>query len=416
MPTLSEKILAASSGRETVEPGDVVDARVDLAMTHESCTRVIDAFNSMGASALWKPDKVVVVLDHWSPAPSVEAASVHKRIRGFVKDKGITKFHDVGSGICHQILVEEGYVEPGQVVVGTDSHTTTSGALGAFSVGIGPTEMAAVFALGKLWLKVPQTIRIVLEGRMGKMATAKDVALGMLGRLGTDCASYKALEFSGPSLAEMGIADRMTLTNMCAEMGAKSALIPPDENTIEFLGEKHRVSSESLMSDDDAYFQEEHAFDLGSVGPLVACPDSPADIRPASEIKGVKIDQAFLGSCTNGRLEDLRAAVDVLKGKRISENVRFIVSPASRRIFADAVRERLIESLLESGATVCGPTCGPCFGGHAGILGSGETCISTSNRNFVGRMGAPDSRVYLASPCTVAASALTGVITDPRCI
>jgi 3-isopropylmalate/(R)-2-methylmalate dehydratase large subunit len=416
MPTLSEKILAASSGRETVEPGDVVDARVDLAMTHESCARVIDAFDSMGAKTLWNPDKVVVVLDHWAPAPTMEAALIHKRIREFVKDKGIKKFHDIGAGICHQIIAEEGYVEPGQVVVGTDSHTTTSGALGAFSVGIGPTEMAAVFALGKLWLKVPHTIRVVLEGRIGKTVSGKDAALGMLGRLGTDGASYKALEFSGTGLAGIGIADRMTLTNMCTEMGAKSALIPPDEKTMEFLGEGNDVLSESCMSDDDANFQQEHTFDLGSIEPLVACPDGPADVRPASEVKSVNIDQAFLGSCTNGRLEDIRAAVDILKGKRISKDVRFIVSPASRRIFADAVREGLIESLLESGAVVCGPTCGPCFGGHTGILGSGEVCISTSNRNFVGRMGAPDSKVYLASPYTVAASALTGEITDPRCI
>jgi homoaconitase/3-isopropylmalate dehydratase large subunit len=263
--------------------------------------------------------------------------------------------------------------------------------------------LAAVFALGKLWLKVPHTIKVVLEGRMGRMVTGKDLALRMLERLGVDGASYKTLEFFGPGLDDIKIADRMTLTNMCTEMGAKSALIPPDEKTMEFLGEKNTSSLESFMSDDDANFQEEHAFDLGSIEPLVACPDGPADVRPASDTKGVKIDQAFLGSCTNGRLEDIRAAVDVLRGKRISKEVRFIVSPASRRIFAEAVKEGLVESLLESGAVVCenllesgavvcAPTCGPCFGGHTGILGSGETCISTSSRNFKQEFRREDGR------------------------
>lgn len=414
MPTISERILASASRKKTVKPGDIVDAQVDVAMSHEACVQVIDAFKAIGAQKVWDSNRIVVILDHWAPAPTGKAASMHKKIRVFVKEQGIENFYDVGYGICHQVLVEEGFIKPGNLVAGTDSHTNTSGALGAFSIGIGPTDMAAIFALGKLWLKVPETINIILNGRTEKRIVSKDVILHIIGKLGADSAIYKAVEFTGKGVTDMSISDRMTLTNMSTEMGAKAGIVQPDEKTTRFLDEINVEDATMISSDEDAVYKEEHEFELNGIEPQVACPHSVDNVKPVGDLKGVKIDQAFLGSCTNGRLEDVRAATEILKGEKVSKDVRLIISPASQRIYMQALNEGLLEALLDSGAVICNSTCGACFGGHLGILAKGEVCISSSNRNFLGRMGSRDSEVYLASPYTVAASALCGEITDPR--
>jgi 3-isopropylmalate dehydratase large subunit len=414
MPTISDKILATLSGKEKVSPGDAVDARVDLAMSHESCARAIQAFESMGAERVWDAGKIVLVLDHWAPAPDRKAAMIHKKIRDFARAQRIENFFDVGSGICHQVLVENGFVKPGQLIVGTDSHMTTSGALGAFSIGIGPTEMAAVFATGGIWLKVPHTINIILRGMTGKRVTGKDVALEVIGELGPDGAVYKTVEFTGPGLSGLSVSERMTLTNMSAEMGAKTGIIATDEGARDESGDTGINVPDAILSDEDAVYQEVHEFDLDSIEPMVASPNHGFDAKPVHDLMGVRIDQAYLGSCTNGRLEDIRAAAEVLDGEKVPRDVRLLVSPASRKIYEMAIREGLVEKLLDSGAVMCGPSCGPCFGGHSGLLGDGEVCVSSSNRNFTGRMGSRDSEVYLASPYTVAASALYGELTDPR--
>jgi len=414
MPTISEKILARASRKKAVKPGDIVDAQVDVAMSHEACVQVIDAFNAIGAQRVWDPNRIVVILDHWAPAPTEKAASMHKKIRVFVKEQGIENFYDVGYGICHQVLVEEGFIKPGNLVAGTDSHTNTSGALGAFSIGIGPTDMAAIFALGKLWLKAPDTIKIILNGRTEKRVVSKDVILHVIGKLGADSAIYKAVEFTGKGVTDMSISDRMTLTNMSTEMGAKAGIVQSDEKTTRFLDDINIEDATMISSDEDAVYQEEHEFELSGIEPQVACPHSVDNVKPVGDLKGVKIDQAFLGSCTNGRLEDVRAATEILKGEKVSKDVRLIISPASQRIYMKALNEGLLEALLDSGAVICNSTCGACFGGHLGILAKGEVCISSSNRNFLGRMGSMDSEVYLASPYTVAASALYGEIADPR--
>jgi len=414
MPTVSEKILARASDKSSVKPGEIVDAHVDVAMTHEACVQVIDSFRAMGADKIWDAKKVVVIIDHWAPAPDEKSAIMHQKIRTFVKEHGLKNFYDVGYGICHQVLAEDGYIKPGNLVVGTDSHTNTGGALGAFSIGIGPTEMAAVFATAKLWLKVPHTINLILDSRTGSRVVAKDIILHIIGKLGSDGAIYKAIEFNGQGAKDMSIADRMTLTNMTTEMGAKTGIVPSDEKTIKYLVDVGAESDMKLSSDEDAVYQEEYRFDLGKIEPQVACPHNVDNVKPVGELKNVKIDQGFIGSCTNGRIEDLRAVAEILKGEKVSKDARLIVSPASAKIYAQALKEGIMETLLDAGAVICNSNCAACFGGHMGILAKGEVCISSSNRNFIGRMGSKDSRVYLASPYTVAASALYGEITDPR--
>ncbi len=414
--TLSEKILARASGKESVRPGDIVDAKVDLAMSHEACTFVVRSFKEMGAKKIWDKDKIVIILDHWVPASDVKSASLHKTIRDFVNEQGIDNFLDVGrGGIAHQILAEDGWVLPGMLVVGSDSHTPTAGALGAFATGIGFTEMAAVFALGELWLKVPENLKIIMDGSMGSRMDGKDLVLNVIGELKVDGAIYKAIEFTGSAVDSIGISHRLTICNMATEMGAKTGIISPDAKTEEYLAWTGK-EYEAVRSDEDAVYQEERNFDITDLEPQVACPSNVDNVKGVSELKGVKVHQAFLGSCTNGRIEDLRAAAEILKGEKIHKEVRMIVMPASQKIYHQAMKEGLFDIFLESKATICAPSCGPCFGGHGGVLAAGEACISSTNRNFVARMGHPESFVYLASPWTVAASALYGEITDPRSV
>ena len=414
---ITEKILAKVSGKKTVNPGDIVDANVDMVMVHDlTGPLAVEAFKRIGIPKVWDNKKIVIILDHQVPAESVKAAELHKMLRGFAKEQGI-RFYDVGrGGICHQVMPEKGHVVPGTVMVGADSHTCTYGALGAFATGIGSTEAAAVFATGKIWLKVPETIRINVEGKFKPYVTPKDLILSIIGRVGADGATYKATEFTGSTIRNMSIAGRMTLCNMSVEMGAKNGIVEPDETTRKFLEGRITRPYEALKSDTDAKYKKVIEFDVSKLEPVVACPSSVDNVKPVSEVGKVLVEQAFIGSCTNGRLEDLRVAAQIMKGKTVKDGVRTLVIPASQEVYRQAVDEGLVEIFTDAGALVCGSACGPCLGGHIGLLAAGETCVSTSNRNFIGRMGSTQASVYLASPATVAASALAGKITDPRTV
>jgi 3-isopropylmalate/(R)-2-methylmalate dehydratase large subunit len=415
---ISEKILAKASGKTTVHPGDIVDASVDVIMVHDlTGPLAIEAFKKIGVSKVWDNKKVVIILDHQIPAESVKMAELHKMLRKFSQEQAI-RIYDVGEGgICHQVMPEKGYVTPGSLIVGADSHTCTYGAFGAFATGIGSTEAAAVFATGKIWLKVPEAIKFNVEGQFQKYVTPKDLILHIIGKVGVDGAIYKSVEFAGPTMRAMSIAGRMTVCNMAVEMGAKNGVVEPDEITLKFLEGRVPKAKEAVKawkSDADAEYEKTIDIDVSDLEPQVAVPSSVDNVKPISRVADVTVDQAFIGSCTNGRIEDLRMAAQILKGKKVKKGVRALVIPASQEVYAQAIKEGLVEVFTESGALVCGATCGPCLGGHIGLLASGETCVSTSNRNFIGRMGSPQANIYLASPAVVAASALTGKLTDPR--
>jgi 3-isopropylmalate/(R)-2-methylmalate dehydratase large subunit len=413
--TMAEKILARHAGKTRVEPGQIVDAAVDVALSHEMLgSRVFPHLEEAGVERLWDPSRVVVALDHWAPAPTVEAATIHQRVRESVRRYGIHHLYEVGEGICHQVLAEHGHLRPGELLVGTDSHTTTGGAFGVFATGIGATDMAVVLATGRLWFRVPESTRVEVAGRLAKMVMSKDIILSVLSQLGGGGGEYRSIEFLGEDVYRLSLDARMTLTNMAAECGAKAALIPPDAQVEEYVRTRTDVPFSSVKPDPDATYAQTLRVDLAKLAPQVALPPLPTKVVPIAMAVGTRIDQAFLGSCTNGRLEDLRVAAAIVKGRNAAPGVRFLVIPASREVYRNAVQEGLIMTLLDAGATIGPPTCGPCFGGHCGVLGPHEVCISTTNRNFRGRMGSPDAQVYLASPATVAASALTGHITDPR--
>lgn len=412
--TISEKILARSSDKNKVEPGEIIDAKVDIAMSHDNAALVSKVFDEIGVKNVWNPSKIVIILDHRVPANNIKAAEAHKRIREFIKRQGIKHFYDAGEGICHQVMIEKGHARPGMLVVGTDSHTTTYGAIGAFSTGIGATEMAAVWATGKLWLKVPETIRINLKGTLPNLVTSKDIILYIIGRIKSDGANYKAIEFYGETIDKMSIESRLTISNQSMEAGAKAALIPPDSKTIEYVKSRTKKGFDIVKADNDANYEEILDFDVSNLEPMVACPHTVDNVKPVREVAGLEINQAVLGSCTNGRLEDLELAAKIIDGKNVHKNLRMIVVPASREIYLKAIEKGIIQKLVEAGAMVVNPGCGPCLGAHQGILASGERAITSTNRNFKGRMGSPDSEIYLASPATVVASAVRGEITDPR--
>ncbi len=414
---ITEKILAKASGKTTVQAGEIVDANVDMMMVHDlTGPLAVEAFKKIGIERVWNNQKVVVILDHQVPAESIKAAELHKTMRQFAKNQQL-RIYDVGrGGVCHQVMPEQGHIAPGTVIVGADSHTCTYGAFGAFATGIGSTEAAAVMATGKIWLKVPEAIKIEISGKFGKYVTPKDLILNIIGELGVDGAIYKSAEFRGRSIREMSIAGRMTLCNMAVEMGAKNGIVEPDGTTRNFLQDRVKTlpDFEALSSDKDAVYAQKVEFNVVELEPQVACPSSVDNVKPVSEVGEVPIEQAFIGSCTNGRIEDLRLAAQIMRGKKIKDGVRALVIPASMEVYKQALIEGLTEIFTDAGAMVCGAACGPCLGGHIGLLAAGETCVSTSNRNFIGRMGSKEANVYLASPATVAASALTGKITDPR--
>ena len=413
--TMAEKILAKASGNKESEAGEIIMANIDVAMTHDLTGPLsVESFEKIGLKEVWDPEKIVIVFDHQVPADSIDAANNHMIMRKFVKEQGINNFYDVREGVCHQVLPEKGHVVPGEVVVGTDSHTCTHGALGAFATGIGSTDMAMVFATGKLWFKVPETIKFEITGKLQENVFAKDVVLDIIGKIGADGATYKACEFGGETTRNMSISDRMVLCNMAIEMGGKTGLVEPDQKTINYLKGRSTKPYEIMKTDSDAKSLETMYVDVNELEPQIACPHNVDNVKPVSEVEGTHIDQVFLGSCTNGRLSDLRTAAKIMKGKDVSKDIRMLVIPASREVYTKAMDEGLLRTFIDSGALVCNPCCGPCLGGHIGLVGPGEVSLSTSNRNFKGRQGSPDAEVYLSSAAVAAASALTGKITDPR--
>lgn len=417
--TLAEKILARASGRERVWPDQIVVARVDLAMSHENADLVRKSFLEIGLARVWDPSKIVIVFDHRIPAESERTATTQKAVREFVAAQGIEHFYDVGrGGICHQVLPENGHVWPGMVLVGTDSHTTTHGAFGAFATGIGATEMAGVWAEGALWFKVPSTLRIEVEGEFRQWVSAKDLILYIIGKLGADGADYRAVEFDGPAIRRMTVASRMVLANLAMEMGAKVAFTPVDEILLDYLRPRVPEKLEMIAADADASYERVIRVDAGQdiPEPQIACPHAVDNVQPLSALGEVPVEQAVLGSCTNGRLEDLEVAARIVAGRAVHPRTRLVVIPASQQIYREAMRLGYLETLVAAGAIIDPPGCGPCVGVHQGILAAGETCVSSTNRNFLGRMGSKDSLVYLASPAVVAASAIAGKLAHPESI
>jgi 3-isopropylmalate/(R)-2-methylmalate dehydratase large subunit len=415
--TLAEKILARASGLEHVVPGQIVEGNVDLAMMHEQGAQTVGPFHQMGAEKVWDPERVVIAIDHWVPASTEGAAVLHRILRKFAAETHLSHFYDVGEhGICHQILAENGWVVPGDLAVGTDSHTNMLGAMGAVATGIGPTEMAAVLALGRLWLKVPPTLRVRVQGSLGPGVTAKDLVLRIVGDVRTTGAAYKAVEYAGPTVERLSMPERFTLCNMTTEMGAKTGMVAPDSKTFDYLAPIAKHPMHPVAPDADAFYERTIDIDVDGMPPMVACPYSPDNVRPLPEVvrEHVKVDQAFLGSCTNARIEDLREGAAVMRGHKVAKGVRFIVSPASTPIYEQCLREGIIETFTEAGAVFTNSSCSACFGGNMGILAPEEVCASSSNRNFPGRMGAKEARIYLMSPAAVVATAIHGEISDPR--
>ena len=403
--TVAEKIISAHAGRN-VKAGEIAVVQVDGAMATDSTAPLaIQAFEKMGGKRLWEPERVSLVIDHAAPAPNERIANLHKMMRSFSERMGC-RLYDVGEGICHQLMVENGHVGPGDIFAGADSHTPTYGALNALGIGVGSTDVAAVFLTGKIWLKVPHTIRIELEGDFPRGVTAKDLILFLAGQLGIAGATYKVVEFTGPALYPLSLASRMTLANMTAEMGAKSGLVDPTNLSLGY-------DFSPIYADDGAHYSERHRFDVSALRPQVAAPHSPGNVVAVEEVTGRAIDQAFIGSCTNARLEDLQMAARILKGKKIHPRLRLIVAPASKRVLDDAMKDGTAAILSEAGATFITSGCGPCVGTHQGVPADGEVIISSTNRNFRGRMGNRYASIYLGSPAVVAASALQGEITDP---
>jgi 3-isopropylmalate/(R)-2-methylmalate dehydratase large subunit len=367
----------------------------------------------MGGKKVYDPDMHAVILDHATPAPSTKHAENHRIIREFVREQGIKNFYDVGRGICHQILVESGLALPGEVVLGSDSHTPHAGVMGAFAAGIGRTEMASIWAIGQLWLRVPESLKIIVTGQLGEGVTSKDLALTIIGDMKADGALYMSVEWHGETIQGLPLSQRATLTNLMAEMGAKNSYIPPDNKVFEYLKGRAQREYEAIFPDPDASYARVIEYDAGNIEPMVACPHTVDNVKPLSAVQGTKIDQAFLGTCTNGRLDDLAAAAGVLAGRKIAPGTRMIVIPASVEVYLEALEAGYLETFLKAGAVVESPGCGPCMGNHMGVPAVGEVSISTANRNFRGRMGTKESEVYLASPAVVAASAVAGVIERP---
>lgn len=412
--TIIEKIIKHNTGMDQVKPGDIVTVNVDRVMIHDIFIPfVAEKFEEMGFTKLWDPDRVVLIYDHLVPASQLDDTRHFRVGDAFAAKHGMKNVHR-SDGICHQLMTEAGYVKPGDVVFGTDSHTTTYGCVGAFSSGIGYTEMASILGTGTMWIKVPETIRVVIDGTLPEGVMSKDIILRLIGDLGADGATYRALEFSGSTVESMTVASRMTMANMAIEAGAKCALFTPDEKTEAYCGIKLDEYQKSLTGDDDAVYMRTIVYKAQEFEPVMACPSQVDKIRPVRELKGTPIDQVFIGSCTNGRLEDLVAAAQVLKGRKVADYVKLIVTPASRRIYQEAIACGAIETLAEAGAIITHPGCGLCCGRAGGILSDGERVIATNNRNFLGRMGTSKVEIYLASPRTAAACAVAGAIVGPE--
>ena len=430
--TFAEKALARAAGLQTTIAGQVVDARPDVVLSHDNTAAIAKIFRSIGLQRVAIPERLVITLDHAVPAPTPQHARNHAEVRAFVQAQGIRHFFEVGRGICHQVISEEALILPGQLIIGADSHTTHFGALGAFGVGVGRTEVAALWATGELWLRVPESIKIVVTGALGKGISAKDFCLSLIGQLGAEGGRYQSIEFSGSAIDSLSLDSRMVIPNMMAEFGAKNAYLAPDEKVFDYLaGRAARrlqlaggspqaaqlaasLRAGALYPDAAATYSAVHTFDAAAIQLTVACPHTVDSTQPLAAVRGIRVQQAFIGTCTNGRLEDLALAAEVLRGQRVAAGTRLLVVPASSQVYAEAIERGYMQILLAAGAAIGTPGCGPCMGNHMGVLAPGEVCISSANRNFKGRMGEPDAEIYLASPAVVAAAAVAGYIIDPR--
>jgi len=413
--TFAEKIFTRKAGR-AVAPGEIVVLSPDRLLSHDNTAAIAKTFAKMGAGKVVDPDKAVIVLDHCVPAATEKYAQNHKEIREFVAAQGIEHFYDAGEGICHQVFAEQGFALPGELILGADSHTTSYGAFGAFAAGIGRSEMAACWAVDGLWLMCPQSVRIEVTGTFPYAVSAKDLILHVIGALGADGALYKSVEFVGPAVKEMSLEGRMTLCNMAAEMGAKNAVVPPDEKTRAYLRGRARRDFAEAFADASAAYDAKYDFDVSCLAPQVAAPHNVDNVQAVDAFAAVAVDQIVLGTCTNGRVEDLVVAANILRGGEVAPGVRVLVFPASRATYLEAMGIGALATLADAGCIIMNPGCGPCLGAHEGILAAGEVCLSTANRNFRGRMGSTDASIYLCSPATAAASALYGTITDPRTV
>jgi 3-isopropylmalate/(R)-2-methylmalate dehydratase large subunit len=414
--TMTQKIFAAHSGKEVVKAGEIVMADLDMVLANDITAPVaINEFNKAGCGCVFDQQKVALVMDHFTPNKDIKAAEQVKKVREFANEKGIENFFDVGDmGVEHVILPEKGLVVSGDFIIGADSHTCTYGALGAFSTGVGSTDMAAGMATGKGWFKVPSAIKFNLTGAFNKYVSGKDLVLHIIGKIGVDGALYKSMEFAGEGIANISMSDRFCIANMAIEAGAKNGIFPIDEKTLEYVKNHSTREPVIFAADADAEYDEVYDIDLSTIKPTVAFPHLPENAKTFDEIGDVKIDQVVIGSCTNGRLEDIIIATEILRGRKVAKGVRAIIIPASQKVFLEAMELGLIKDLIEAGCAVSTPTCGPCLGGHMGILAKDERCVSTTNRNFVGRMGHPESEVYLASPAVAAASAILGRLASPE--
>ena len=414
--TMTQKILAAHANLPAVKAGDLIEAKLDLVLGNDVTTPVaIKVFRDTGFTDIFDKDKIAIVLDHYTPCKDIKSAQLCKTAREFAKEHAITHFYDVGqAGIEHALLPEKGLAAPGELIIGADSHTCTYGALGAFSTGVGSTDMAAGMASGENWFKVPSAIQVVLTGKPGKWITGKDVILHLIGQIGVDGALYQSLEFTGPGVAELGMDDRFTIANMAIEAGAKNGIFPVDEKTVEYISKRVNRPWTVYEADSDAQYTSVVTIDLSELKPTVSLPHLPSNTRTIDEVKGMPIDQVVIGSCTNGRISDLRCAASLLKGRKVAPGIRCIVIPATQDVSMQCLKEGLTETFLEAGCVFSVPTCGPCLGGHMGCLAEGERAVSTTNRNFVGRMGHTESEVILASPAIAAASAVKGCLASPE--
>ena len=416
--TMTQKILARHAGLDYVVPGQLIEAKLDMVLGNDITTPVaITEFEKAGFTEVFDKDKIAIVLDHYTPCKDIKSAQLCLQSRTFARKHNITNFFDVGQmGVEHALLPEKGLCAPGEIIVGADSHTCTYGALGAFSTGIGSTDMAAGMATGLLWFKVPSAIKVTLKGKLQPHVSGKDVILHLIGTIGVDGALYQSLEFTGEGVASLGMDDRFTISNMAIEAGGKNGIFPVDEKTMEYINGRVNRPCEAFEADPDAVYEKEVVIDLDTLEPTVAMPHLPENTKVVSEVAGLHIDQVVIGSCTNGRIQDLRVAAAIMKNKKVADNVRCVVIPATQEIMLQAMKEGLVEIFIQAGAAVSTPTCGPCLGGHMGVMAQGERTVSTTNRNFVGRMGHVSSEIILASPAVAAASAIAGCVADPRTV
>jgi len=425
--TFAEKALARAAGLREVVAGQIVDAVPDAVLSHDNTAAIAKIFRALGVEQVKYPERLAITLDHAVPAPTTVHAQNHADARKFVAEQGVPNFFEVGRGICHQVLSEEAIILPGQTILGADSHTTHYGWLGAFGAGVGRSEVAALWATGELWLRVPESMKIVVEGELPRGVTSKDLCLHVIGDLGADGGLYSSVEFHGSTITQMSLESRMVIPNMMAEFGAKNAWLAPDESVFRWLAPRlakrtgdavahceWRIAHSAVYPDADAHYASVHRYEATQLEPYVACPHRVDNVKPLSQVRGTRIQQAFLGTCTNGRIEDLAAAAEILHGKQIARGTRLLVIPASSQVLSEALARGYIQTFVDAGAVIGVPGCGPCMGNHMGVPAPGEATISTANRNFRGRMGTRESEIYLASPAVVAASAIAGVIADPR--